>query len=715
MLSTQYSRGDLEKSYELLLILEDSEEGIINPWKADVKLLGAVNREGVTCYLDALLFAMFARLGSFEAMLYKNFEDEQRKRLATLLRLWVNVLRAGKLITVDIVCHSISLSQLASAYTWTQTKQIQLQLANCGWSEAKEVRQQDASEAFTFITETLALPLLTLKMDIFHTGKEDQNDDHKFINERLLELAIPEEPIDGHSITLEECLELFFNNKIEVKRYLDSLERRNTMTSIRSRGSVSSTKGFATHVEVAELNDSQPSSPVRPVMLRHRAPSLIQDHYINEKHSLLKGEDDGTGQPRTRKEVMMPAWQFFSLIRTSSPPKLPFLLSDLTDSPSTAWYTNNQPKTDAQVAAHFSTTRPVLGICLKRYGVNNSGIAFKRRTHIDIPLEIGLPHFVSDDAISDDGPAFGNFKLSLQSVVCHEGLTVESGHYISLVRSPDPSGQGQDQWMRFDDIARERATFVSIEDRLRRDSPYLLFYQVIPIEGEPSTVNSENVTINGEAPPSYADSNTSNRSKPDSGIGGDVFGRRRTSDENALPRTSLDSTSIGERRGRSSMTGERPRSVALNDRSNGSVAPPAPTVEAPPIQHFADAVAAATRSELGVLNDGPNTLTASRRGSKATKSSSRSRPGSSSGEGRLSGSLTRLANRISRDKLSSVPAQAERRSEEVQGNNNPVSLEVDKANERARLKKEAKEKHKGAKHHHHLIKGEKPDRECSIM
>ena len=387
----------------------------------------------------------------------------------------------------------------------------------------------------------------------------------------------------------------------------------------------------------------------------------------------------------------------------------------LTRRPSTAWYTNNQPKTDAQVAAHFSTTRPVLGICLKRYGVNNNGIAFKRRTHIDIPLEIGLPHFVSDDAMSDDGPAFGNFKLSLQSVVCHEGLTVESGHYISLVRSPDPSGQGEDQWMRFDDIARDRATFVSIEERLRRDSPYLLFYQVIPIEGEPSTANSENVTINGDAPPSYADSNASNRSKPDSGIGGDLFGKRRTSDENALPRTSLDGTSIGERRGRSSMTGERPRSAALTDRSNGSVVPPAPAVEAPPIQHFADAVAAATRSELGVLNDGPNTLTASRRGSKATKSSSRSRPGSSSGEGRLSGSLTRLANRISRDKLSSLPAQAERRSEEIQGNN-PVSLEVvDKANERARLKKEAKEKHKGAKQHHHLIKGEKPDRECSIM
>ena len=156
-------------------------------------------------------------------------------------------------------------------------------------------------------------------MDIFHTGKEDKNDDHKFINERLLELAIPEEPSDGRSITLEECLELFFNNKIEVKRYLETLERRNTLNSIRSKGSVSSTKAYASHVEVAEESDSKPSSPVRPVMSRHRAPSIIQDHYINEKHGLLKGEDDGKGQPRTRKEVMMPAWQFFSLIRKPCP------------------------------------------------------------------------------------------------------------------------------------------------------------------------------------------------------------------------------------------------------------------------------------------------------------------------------------------------------------------------------------------------------------
>ena len=108
VLTGAYAQGDSGKAYELLMLLQESEEGIIKSYDPKVKLLGAVNREGVTCYLDALLFAMFARLGSFEAMLYNNFEEVNKKRMATLLRLWVNTLRLGKLITTDIVrCREI--------------------------------------------------------------------------------------------------------------------------------------------------------------------------------------------------------------------------------------------------------------------------------------------------------------------------------------------------------------------------------------------------------------------------------------------------------------------------------------------------------------------------------------------------------------------------------------------------------------------------------
>lgn len=99
------TNGDVDKAVSLLLLLEDSIEGIIRSYTPSIRLLGAENRHGVTCYLDALLFAMFARLDCFEAILYKSFNDEPRRKLAILLRFWVNLLRSGKLITTDIVSH----------------------------------------------------------------------------------------------------------------------------------------------------------------------------------------------------------------------------------------------------------------------------------------------------------------------------------------------------------------------------------------------------------------------------------------------------------------------------------------------------------------------------------------------------------------------------------------------------------------------------------
>lgn len=98
----------MDKAISLLLLLEDSIEGIIRSYTPYTKLLGAENRRGVTCYLDALLFAMFARLDCFEGILYKTFNDEPRRKLAILLRFWVNLLRTGKLITTDIVSSTLT-------------------------------------------------------------------------------------------------------------------------------------------------------------------------------------------------------------------------------------------------------------------------------------------------------------------------------------------------------------------------------------------------------------------------------------------------------------------------------------------------------------------------------------------------------------------------------------------------------------------------------
>lgn len=317
-LRSNFSRGDTDLAFDLLMAISNSSEGLLTDYNPSVKLMGAVNRERVTCFLDSVLFAMFSRLDSFEAILYNTFDDVPRSRLALLLRLWVNLLRSGRLITTDI------------------TKLIQLSLAECGWADAANLHQQDASEAFTFITEKLKLPLLTLKMDIHHGGREDATDDHKFINERLLEVAVPSDPTDEKRVvTLEDCLEDYFNNRVEVRRYL---ERRSTISSVRSHDSTSGKAG-AVHVETVEVEaDSLPATPLSPSPgaaslsrpSKHRAASIIQQRFVPDRDDLGNtsmldtGIERPMGSARTgsvRMEVLMPAWQFFSLIRTLT--KLP--------------------------------------------------------------------------------------------------------------------------------------------------------------------------------------------------------------------------------------------------------------------------------------------------------------------------------------------------------------------------------------------------------
>ena len=159
----------------------------------------------------------------------------------------------------------------------------------------------------------------------------------------------------------------------------------------------------------------------------------------------------------------------------------------------------------------------MLGICLKRYSVTAEGIPKRVHTSVDIPVEIGLPHFIQDDHMDNDGPIYGNFKLSLQSVVCHRGRSVHSGHYIALVRAANTvanSAGTSDSadaklWMRFDDLATKRITLIDIEQALKDEMPYLLFYQILPVEGDPGRITE------GEHQPIYASSDGH-----DSGVAG---------------------------------------------------------------------------------------------------------------------------------------------------------------------------------------------------
>lgn len=702
-LQCQSSQGDPEAAFRLLMLLEDTYEGIVKPYDPNGKFLGAVNREGVTCFLDALLFAMFARLDSFEAMLYENFTDAKRKRLAGLLRLWVNMLRTGRLITTDITVH------------------IQQALADCGWADAERLRQQDPSEAFTFITAQLELPMLTLKMDMHHAGKEDPQDDHKFVNERLLEVAILDEPLEGNSVvTLEDCLEHYFNNRIEVKRYMES-QRRNTLKSATmSDAAPLKEKESGTHVEVLEVGPQTPlaESPaaitplvetpsfstsrvqeLRPSSGRKRADSIFSQRRLQVVDGIEPAKDkaeDDPGTPRepmarklsTRTEVLMPAWQFFKLL---------------------PWYTDNMPTSDAQVAAHFSKKRPVLGICLKRYSYTYAGQARRLDTYVDIPLEIAVPNFVSDDTMHEEGPLVGNFRLMLQSVVCHRGVSVNSGHYICLCRGRAGNAQGRqgsvdrrgsndtddadDPWMRFDDLAKERVSYVDIHEALKKEMPYLLFYQVQPIGDDGHSIHDL---------PSYTEATSRSQSdatpleKPYIGkLSGSENALNHTLSEPSLPnrsstdvpdflpaseRTSIDAgTALDAPRGRpeTANSEERRRSItfdtseaeSIRTDSHGQSVPSTPSEEK-------------GNSFLAVANK-LSGAAGSRRGSRVSKTStnSRSRPtstGPPDNSNRFSLNMSKLTQRMSNNKIdtSGNPAEmavVETASSQISDDKEPVT------------------------------------------
>jgi hypothetical protein len=101
--ANQGESADVDKAVELVILFQQSVDGVIRPYDPKVEMKGAVNNRGVTCWLDSLLFSMFARLQSFEPILYTIYYDPPRRRLSTLLRLWVNMLRSGMLIPTDVV------------------------------------------------------------------------------------------------------------------------------------------------------------------------------------------------------------------------------------------------------------------------------------------------------------------------------------------------------------------------------------------------------------------------------------------------------------------------------------------------------------------------------------------------------------------------------------------------------------------------------------
>lgn len=605
VLCNNYTQGDPQRAIELVTAFRDAVDGILVPVVNDrnmyQRIRGANNAQGISCYVDSLLVAMFARLDSFEPILYKTFEqDDKKENLAIMLRLYVNLLRSGKLITTDV------------------TKCLLDTVFNAGWKPTyKACEQQDTIELFDFITEKLSMPLLTLKVEIAHAGQEEKEDDHKFINERMLHVPIPGTPRDP-AISLEECLEQYFANSVEVSRRLD-----------RSFSDNKGARKFSVHVETVEVENETPpdgnsvvvgvstssslhsldgrrlsgsgsgalvdspvdmepssaqdpgsphtpstttsggavptpprppisrvlsrrsytfsspkSTPIMTPMARLRSGSqsyFASSQALKEATSIsvepppsitnpseietvvpesptassapppYENTYDGTSTHVLGQETL-PAWMFLQL--------LPFYSDDHGHSTSGS----------LGIQDYFTSARPILGISLKRYSWTASGQSLKNDRQVLIPQVIYLPSFVADDehignSENGDEPAYGQFKLVLESVVFHRGKSINSGHFVSMVAenpnirydaertekhertgsstfysslsnsmssigskklnktsSNEEEGDYEHsrRWVLFDDLLPEskKAEVVDYNETMSVECPYLLFYRM---------------------------------------------------------------------------------------------------------------------------------------------------------------------------------------------------------------------------------------------
>lgn len=395
-----------------------------------------------------------------------------------------------------------------------------------------------------------------------------------------------------------------------------------------------------------------------------------------------------------------------------------------------AWHSpaNLEPQNDLEVARHFSQ-RPVVGICLKRYLVDENGVPKRQNTFIDIPDSLRLPHFIVDQRHVEENGLSTDYKLVLQSVVCHRGDSVHSGHYISFCRvapklltdnrrhdSDPPPDYEEAQWVRFDDLAvEERVSPIDdIKQSLKDEMPYLLFYQIVPIVD----VTASSTDGTDAEPPSYNDTALLVKTTDATPSNGDrpVVSRQASSYFDNLSNLPSATASV-----RFSSEIDRPRRSFADDDGYLSVSRRGSGV------HEAFLSSPALTPIEGPSPGGtPLDETTAQRLSRAAakfRAGSKSRPNSQAGENRISLTMSRLSGlvRTSKEPLRDAAAVDTDDDFEI------VDANSDESNkEKGKAKGKDKEKEKDKEHAHKRSKskakkeqkvktGDVPDRECAIM
>ncbi|KAF9904440.1 hypothetical protein BX616_001303 [Lobosporangium transversale] len=358
---------DIDQTLQYCQDLVQAVQGTLVPVQQEKTLSGAVNDQMTSCYIDSLLFAMFARLSAFEGLLNVSLDSdtdsdsetsgsgtesadtipEPRREgdkqetllhshlLQTWLRMFVNQLRSGRLVQAHVV------------------KELRQHLYSCGWNcpgpydPPGSSRQEDASELFMFLTEKLHLPYLPLEQRLLHGAKTSADDD-KVITERMLQISIPVPELNSHTSQ-------------PITRRLES-----AMSKLLSSKSSN------------DNNEDEISSAASSVYEILSLESLLAQHfYDNTLTGIRRLVSSGTGVPLSPEvEVPVSAWQVLKL--------LPFYSSS-----------NEQGGIIHASQSQYPADVVILPLILKRYSFGHDMRARRIGTPIDIPRRIDFSRFVN--------------------------------------------------------------------------------------------------------------------------------------------------------------------------------------------------------------------------------------------------------------------------------------------------------------------------------
>ncbi|KAJ3355047.1 hypothetical protein GGF32_002190 [Allomyces javanicus] len=439
--------------------------------------LRGIENSGNTCYVDSLVFALFACSDALDAVLTQDLAirpvealaapgassdaddddvplaatvegtaassppeagpapapvssapppptPEELHRIAllqnvqTLLVLVVNRLRKGHLVTKYDVRHL----EAAIKALWRDV----------GTNAGLVGHQEDVSELFLLLVQCFKAPSLPLWQTIYHGGHADANDDMRIVTERCLALAIPD-PKCKDPVHLEQLLaSYFFDNRV--------------------------------------------SQIWRKVPKRHAHGPVDQVPRVRRFDSSVSVESFMT--------TKVDGWSMMKL--------LPFLAGEDEAGERSTLLSPSSPTADQ---------RMLVPMVLKRYYLKDQGpgkpsLPKRCARQVLVPMDIRFDAFTTDTSTDNlSAPHHAGSTLVLRAVICHLGESPTAGHFVTYVNATPPSGTNEaaaaaegPTWLRFDGVKDEgkiqcftttAAITRQFMDEVAKNA-YMLFYEWVP-------------------------------------------------------------------------------------------------------------------------------------------------------------------------------------------------------------------------------------------